>query len=118
KRWTVALGDRVYSTPLVADDGTVYVGSDAKRFFAISSAGVIAWKIDLDGEADSGASFDKDGRVVFAAGAQVLAARRGGDVAWRFTARGKVFTARAITHEGLGVSGSQDDHAYELHADG
>ena len=118
KRWSVALGDRVYSTPLVADDGTVYVGSDAKKLFAISAAGSIVWKIELEGEADSGPVFAKDGNIVFAAGSQVFAARRGGDVAWRFNAKGKVFTAPAVTDDGLVVFGSQDDHVYALRADG
>ena len=114
KRWSVALGDRVYSTPLVADDGGIYVGSDAKKLFGISAAGAVVWKLDLDGEADSGAAFDKNGNVVVAAGKQVLAVRRGGDVAWRFDAKGKVFTAPAIADDGLVVFGSQDDHVYAL----
>lgn len=118
KRWSVALGDRVYSTPLVGDDGTVYVGTDAKKLVAISPAGAIVWKIDLDGEADSGATFAKDGTIVFAAGSQVLAARKGGDLAWRFSAKGKVYTAPAITDDGLVVFGSQDDRAYALRSDG
>lgn len=125
KRWSVALGDRVYSTPLVSDDGGIYVGSDAKtaerpsgKMFGVSPAGAVVWKLDLDGEADSGATFDKNGNVVFAAGKQVLAVRRGGDVAWRFDVKDKVFTAPAITDEGLVVFGSQDDHVYALRADG
>ena len=118
KRWSVALGDRVYSAPLVADDGGVFVGSDSKKMFGISSAGAVIWKIDLDGEADSGAVFGKDGNVVFAAGSQVFSARRGGDIAWRFNAKGKVFTAPAVTDDGLVVFGSQDDHAYALRSDG
>src|SRR5207247_1360846 len=53
KRWSVALGDRVYSTPCVADDGTVYVGSDAKRFFAITPEGHVKWKLEVEGDADT-----------------------------------------------------------------
>jgi outer membrane protein assembly factor BamB len=118
KRWTLPLGDRVYSTPLVADDGGIYVGSDAKKLFGISAAGTVVWKLDLDGEADTGAVFDKNGNVVLAAGSNVLAVRRGGDVAWRFAAKGKVFTAPAITDDGLVVFGSQDDHVYALREGG
>jgi outer membrane protein assembly factor BamB len=118
KRWSVALGDRVYSTPLVGDDGGIYVGSDAKKLFGITSSGAVVWKIELAGEADTGAVFGKDGAVVFAAGSQVLAARRGGDIAWRFSAKGKVFTPPAITDEGLVIFGSQDDHVYALREDG
>ncbi len=117
-RWSVALGERVYSAPLVHDDGTVYVGSDAKKLVAISPDGAVLWRLEVDGEADTGAVFAKDGTIVFAAGGSVLSVRRGGDVAWRFTAKGKVFTAPAVTDGGLVVVGSQDDRVYGIDAKG
>lgn len=113
-RWTVELGDRVYSTPLVRDDGTVYVGSDAKKLVALSPEGKVLWRLEVDGEADSGPVLAKDGNVVFAAGPFVYSVRRGGDLAWRFAARGKVFTAPAVTDEGLVIVGSQDDHVHAI----
>jgi len=117
-RWSVALGERVYSAPLVRDDGTVYVGSDAKKLVALSPAGAVLWRLEVDGEADTGAVFAKDGSIVFSAGASVLSVRRGGDVAWRFTAKGKVFTAPAVTENGLVIVGSQDDRVYGIDATG
>jgi len=114
RRWSVGLGSRVYSTPLVNDDGTVYVGTDGKELVALGPGGAVLWRLEVDGEADSGAVFAKDGTIVFAAGSSVHAARRGGDLAWRFTARRKVFTAPALTDEGLVVFGSQDHHVYAL----
>src|SRR6185295_13538444 len=110
--------DRVYSTPLVAEDGTVYAGSDSKKLFAIAPSGNVLFRLDVDGEVDSGATFAKDGTIVFAAGSGVQAARKGGDLAWRFAAKGKVFTAPAITDDGLVVFGSQDDHVYALREGG
>ncbi|GAC1542295.1 MAG: hypothetical protein NVS3B10_06730 [Polyangiales bacterium] len=114
QRWSVALGERVYSTPLVADDGTVYAGSDAKKLTAVSPAGAVLWRLEVDGEADTGPVLAKDGTIVLAAGAAVYAVRRGGDVAWRFTAKGKIFTSPAITEEGLVIVGSQDDHVHAI----
>lgn len=118
KRWSVALGDRVYSTPLVHEDGTIYVGTDAKRLVALGPEGKVLWRLEVDGEADSGGVFAKDGTVVFAAGSCVHAARRGGDLAWRFAAKGKVYTAPALTDGGLVVVGSQDHHVYALGSGG
>lgn len=114
KRWELALGDRVYSTPLIADDGTVYVGSDAKKLVAVSKEGAVLWRLEVEGEVDSGPVFAKDGSVVFAAGSNVYCARRGGDLAWRFATKGKVFTAPAITDDGLVVFGAQDDQVRAL----
>jgi outer membrane protein assembly factor BamB len=114
QRWTAPLGDRVYSTPLVLDDGTVYAGSDAKKLTALSAEGAVLWRLELGGEADSGAVLAKDGSVVLAAGSSVYAVRRGGDVAWRYTARSKVFTSPAITEDGLVIVGSQDHHVHAI----
>ncbi|HEY5146794.1 MAG TPA: PQQ-binding-like beta-propeller repeat protein, partial [Polyangiaceae bacterium] len=70
-RWTLALGDRVYAAPCIADDGTIYVGSDAKKFDAVSPDGKVKWSLDTDGDADTGAAIAIDGSVVFAAGRTV-----------------------------------------------
>lgn len=118
RRWTTRLGDRVYSTPLVHDDGTLYVGTDGKKLVALSAGGVVLWRLEVEGEADTGAVFAQDGTIVFAAGSAVHGARRGGDLAWRFAAKGKVFTAPALTAEGFVVFGSQDHHVYALASDG
>jgi outer membrane protein assembly factor BamB len=113
KGWTIPLGDRAYSTPCVAPNGTIYVGSDAKRFYAVSPKGTLAWKLETNGEADTGAVLTGE-RVVFAAGPSVFSVRSGGDVAWRFDAKKKVFTAPAVGAGGAIVFGSQDHHVYAL----
>jgi outer membrane protein assembly factor BamB len=114
RRWAVPLGDRAYGTPLVHEDGTIYVGTDAKKLFAVSPKGEVVFRLDVDGEADTSPVLTKDGTIVFGAGREVYAVRRGGDLAWRFSARAKVFTSPAITDDGLVVFGSQDHHVYAL----
>lgn len=117
-RWTFPLGDRAYGTPLVGDDGTVYEGSDAKRFGAVTAQGREKWTLEVDGEADTSATFDGRGRIVFAAGNAVFAATRDGALAWRFRAGGKVYGSPAVTDQGRVVFGAQDGHVYGLDADG
>jgi outer membrane protein assembly factor BamB len=114
RRWSVPLGGRAYAAPCVGQDGTIYVGSDAQRLFAVSPEGQIKWKLETEGEADTGALLAADGTVVFAAGSSVLAVRPGGDLAWRFAAKAKIFTAPAQTDEGTLVVGSQDHRVYGI----
>ena len=114
KRWSRSLGDRIYGTPAVADDGTIYVGSDAKFFSAISPGGVVQWKLETDADADTSAVIAADGKIIFAAGRRIYAVRPGGDVAWRFQAKGKIFSAPAIADDGTVLFGSQDHSAYAL----
>lgn len=114
QRWSRSLGDRVYATPLVDDDKSIYVGTDAKKFVRLSPNGEVVFRLDTDGDADTAAVLGKDGTIIFAAGKSVYAVRRGGDLAWRFAAKAKVFTAPAVTNEGLVVFGSQDHRVYAL----
>ncbi len=116
-RWSVDLGDRVYGTPLVGDDGTIYLGSDAKSFFAIHPNGVVAWKLELDDEADTSA-VQIGRRIVFGAGRTLYAVTPAGTVIWRFSAGKKIFSSPALTDSGLAVFGSQDAHAYGVDANG
>jgi outer membrane protein assembly factor BamB len=118
RRWTFKLGDRGYAAPLVTDDGTIWAGTDAKKIFALSPKGDVIHRIDVDGEADTSPAIANDGTILFAAGTQVLSIRRGGDLAWRFATRGKIFTAPAVTPEGLTIVGSQDDGVYGIGVNG
>lgn len=116
--WTLALGDRAYSTPCVADDGAVFLGSDAKKFMAVSPEGKVRWTLDTESDADTAAAIAPDGSVVFSAGTTVYDVTPGGLVKWRFSARRKIFTAPAIDALGRIFVGSQDHHAYALSSDG
>jgi outer membrane protein assembly factor BamB len=118
EKWSVALGDRMYATPCVARDGSIYVGSDAKHELGISPEGKVKWTLDTEGEADTGAALALDGTVVFAAGRTVYAVTPFGQIQWRFAAKRKVFTAPAMASDGRVFFGSQDHRAYGLTARG
>jgi outer membrane protein assembly factor BamB len=116
KKWTFALGDRAYGAPTVADDGTVWVGSDKKALFAVRESGALGVKLELDGEADSSPLPMLDGGVVVAAGDTVLRVGPRADVVWRFRAKRKVYSAPTATADGRVVFGSQDHRLYALAA--
>jgi outer membrane protein assembly factor BamB len=117
-KWSLALGDRAYATPCVADDGTVYAGSDAKKLVAVTPDGKIKWTLETDGEADTAPALAKDGTVVFAAGRMVYGVTPFGYVKWRFAAKRKVFSSPAIAESGRVFFGSQDHRAYALSPEG
>jgi outer membrane protein assembly factor BamB len=113
-KWTLDLHERAYATPCVADDGTVYAGSDAKKLVAVSPEGRVRWSLETDGEADTGPVLAPDGTVVFAAGRMVYGVTPLGFVRWRFTAKRKVFTSPAVAPDGRVYFGSQDHRVYAL----
>jgi outer membrane protein assembly factor BamB len=112
-RYSVPLGERVYSTPLVGADGAVYLGTDGKQLVALDGERV-RFRLELDGEADSGVNQLPDGTLVFAAGTTVYGVSPRGDIKFRFRAKKKIYSQPAVTPSGLVVFGSQDDHVYAL----
>jgi outer membrane protein assembly factor BamB len=116
--WSLPLGDRAYATPCVAEDGTIYAGSDAKKIFAIAPSGKVKWALETDGEADTGPVIASDGTIVAAAGRMVYGLNQFGQARWRFAARRKVFTSPAVAPDGKIVFGSQDHHVHALRSDG
>lgn len=68
KPWTFATGKGIFSSPIVAADGTIYLGSADRTFYALREDGALAWKV-LTGEIiDSAGLLDDRGRVYFGAG--------------------------------------------------
>jgi outer membrane protein assembly factor BamB len=117
-RWTLLLGDRAYATPCVADDGTIYAGSDARKVVAVTPEGKVKWSLETDGDADTGPALASDGTIVFAAGRMVYGVTPLGWVKWRFAAKRKVFAAPAVAPGGRVFVGSQDHKAYALTPEG
>jgi outer membrane protein assembly factor BamB len=66
--WSFQTGKGVFSSPVVGADGTIYVGSADRTFYAIAPDGSLKWKL-LTGEIiDSSALLDDRGRVYFGSG--------------------------------------------------
>lgn len=116
-RFTVDLRGRVYATPLASAE-RIYVGSDAQKMFALDRQGNIRFQLQTDGDADTGASFDGSGTLVFASGRVLYAAKADGTLLWRAQAKRKCYSSPAVGDDGTVFVGSQDDHLYAIAADG
>jgi outer membrane protein assembly factor BamB len=66
--WSFQTGKGIFSSPVVGSDGTIYVGSADRTFYALNRDGSLKWKL-LTGEIiDSAALLDDRGRVYFGSG--------------------------------------------------
>lgn len=119
RRWVARTHGPVWSAAAITGD-TVYVGSDADAFFALSAAdGRTRWRIHADGDADSAVSFAPDGTLRITAGRELYAVDPAGAVRWRFRARDLfVLSTPAVDEDGTSYAGSIDDHLYAVAADG
>jgi len=96
--WTYTTGKGIFSSPVVGGDGTVYVGSADRSFYAISATGELRWKVETGEIIDSSALLDDEGRVVFGSGDGQLRAldTASGDLLWSFSAENPATTGAFI----------------------
>jgi outer membrane protein assembly factor BamB len=116
-RFRVELADRIYASPLASGD-LLFIGSDNHRFWGITRAGVVRFRMDTEGDMDTGAVPTPWGGIVFASGSVVYASKPDGTLLWRSRARRKSYSSPAVGEDGTVFVGSQDHHLYAIAPDG
>jgi outer membrane protein assembly factor BamB len=112
-RYSTDLGGRVYAAPLVQGD-SFYLGSDAHKFFGLSKDGVIRFRLETDGDVDTGAAPTPWGGIVFASGKVLYASKPDGTLFWRVQARRKCYSSPAVADDGTVYLGCQDHFLYAV----
>lgn len=86
--WVFRTGKGVFSSAVVDAEGTVYVGSGDRDFYAIDRDGGLKWKFHSGEIIDSSALLDDQGRVIFGSGDGHVYAldRTSGTQLWNFAA--------------------------------
>lgn len=65
-KWMLGVGPVAFNSPVIADDGTIYIGNLAAELVAISPTGSLRWKKTLDQRGSSiagSAAIDKNGNI-------------------------------------------------------
>jgi outer membrane protein assembly factor BamB len=139
-KWDIKMTGDVDSSPSIAPDGTVYVGShyptkaygtDTATLATVGSAttgylnainpdGTIKWYKDLFGAVDSSAAIGSDGTIYVGSDDFHVWALNpvDGSKKWVFPTRDKVKSSPAIAADGTIYVGSNDGSLYELNPDG
>lgn len=88
-RWVFETSKGIFSTAVIGGDGTVYIGSADRYFYALDAmTGQPKWRFETAEIIDSSALLDDAGRVVFGSGDGHVYAldRADGTELWRFAA--------------------------------
>jgi len=86
--WSFPTGKGVFNSPVISGDGTIYVGSADRIFYALNPTGTVRWKFQTDEIIDAAALLDDKGRVYFGSGDGYLRALNAqtGELIWQFQA--------------------------------
>src|SRR6185369_11020223 len=63
KKWEFELGDGGPSSPAIASDGTIYIGSNDQRLYAINPDGTKKWAFQTGGKLQSSPAIASDGKI-------------------------------------------------------
>ena len=99
-KWKVAMG-AVYSSPVIAADDTVYIGSGDNNLHAIAPSGKQKWQFLTAGNVTSSAAIGADGTVyVGSSDAKLYAVSPAGQQKWQFSADASVYSSPAVGADG------------------
>jgi outer membrane protein assembly factor BamB len=106
-RFRLKLPKKIYASPAVADDGTIYVGSQDHRLYAVSPEGTVRWSRDLGGDVDCAPAIGDDGTIYAGSDAGIVAAfdPRGVE-RWRATVGGFVRGGLTVGRAGAVFAGT------------
>ncbi|HMI85011.1 MAG TPA: PQQ-binding-like beta-propeller repeat protein [Polyangiaceae bacterium] len=106
--WRVQARRKCYSSPAVADDGTVYVGSQDHYLYAVSAEGKVRWRVDLGADVDSSPAVQDDGTIIVGSdkGEVVALAPENGEIRWAAAVGGFVRGAMSVGRDGTVFTGT------------
>lgn len=123
EKWSYTIGSRIKpQIPAIADDGTIYIGSDDNNnFHAISPDGTLKWTyMGITDNVYSSASIGSDGTIYVGAKDSFLhAINPDGTQKWTFNMGGDpIFASPAIADDGTIYIGSDADDFFAVNPDG
>ncbi len=118
-RWDFTTGGSVFSSPAVAADGTIYVGSTDYGFYAVNPNGTVKWSITGGSYIESSPAIGKDGTIYVGSDDGYLnALTPQGAKLWGFPTGGPVYSFPTVGADGTVYFGSQDGNIYAVSSAG
>jgi len=117
--WKYDTGNRLYSSPAIDANGTVYVGSLYGYLYAVNSDGTLRWRYANGIYVTSSPAIGADGTVYVGSGDNyVYAIYPSGILRWRYKTNGWVHSSPAISDDGTVYVGSHDGRIYAIAING
>lgn len=116
--WTVELPGISWSTPAIADDGTLYLGlRGSTGLVAVDPAGSVRWVLEHLDRISSSPAIGTDGTIYVAGRRHVHAVDPRGEIQWTYES--SHFTSSpAVAGDGTIYVGGTDDNLHAINRDG
>lgn len=119
EQWVYQTQAPITSTAAIAQDGTLYIGSDDNHLYAITANGSLKWSFPTQGSIKSSPAITADGTIIIGSEDHKLyAINPDGSLQWSFTTDGNIQSSAAIAEDGTIYIGSEDMNLYALDPQG
>ena len=119
QKWAFMTGGKVNSSPALSVDGTVYVGSDDGKLYAINPDGTQRWTFTTGQMISSSPAICADGTVyVGSLDSKLYAINPNGTQRWTFTTGNSINSSPVLGADGTVYIGSEDKKLYAINPDG
>jgi outer membrane protein assembly factor BamB len=122
KKWEFQTGGAVYSSPAIGPQGTIYVGSDDGKVYALNPDGASvggSWPFVTGGAILSSPAIGFDSTIyVGSSDKKIYAINPDGSKKWQFETGDIVSSTPAISSTGIIYVGSNDKKLYAIKSDG
>ncbi len=117
--WSYPTGGAVNSSPAVAPDGSIYIGSADDKLYKFDSTGKKIAEFSTDLDVNSPPAVGSNGKVYFGSNdVYIRAVHPECVIYWTYKTEGLVSASPAIGSDGTIYVGSADDNLYALTPDG
>ena len=119
KKWEFVTGSGVYSCPAIGNDGTVYVGSNDNKLYAINPDGTKKWEFTAGNSITSSPAIGSDGTIyVGSIDSKLYAIDSNGKKKWEYATGSTISSSPAIGTDGTIYIGSGDNKLYAINPGG
>jgi outer membrane protein assembly factor BamB len=117
--WSFATEGALISSPAVAANGTIYVGSDDRKLYAINPDGSLKWSFLAGSLVESSPMIGPDGTIYVGSNDRKLyAINPDGTKKWEYRTGDQIFSSPAIGSDGTVYVGSLDHRVYAIDSEG
>ncbi|MFK7846942.1 MAG: PQQ-binding-like beta-propeller repeat protein [Rhodothermales bacterium] len=103
------------STPAIAPDGTIYIGSLDNNLYAINPTGTLKWTLDTGDQIFSSPTIGPDGTIYIGSrSGQLFAVNPDGTIRWVAATEGEILSSPAVGPDGVVYVGATDNRLYAL----
>ena len=118
-KWTYPTNGWIYSDPALADDCTVYIGSNDYNLYAINPNGTLKWKYSAKDCVQEAIAIDSNGNICFGSwDAYLYSLYPNGTLRWKYRTGGSIDSSPVITEDDAVIIGNNSGRLTCVNPDG